>query len=275
MNSHRENAPLVELVAELRWEPTTGTPLQPLAQTGSFPNLDFNLTGMDQFYLRFGVAVQKEGYTELVRLVPPGIPFLIKHQIAFRFNKLEPEGKPKSLYQLGPGVFTANAVPPYESWSQFAPVVKQGVEALLQSRPETERDLPFTLLTLRYIDAFNDSHTSGMDDMSFLKTLGVDITIPESLAKHLRPEAKVKPAVQLQIPMGDGLLMTFNYGFGNANGKDAILMDTTINTTLGVRADLDAVMDAFGVAHEAISTTFKEMVKPIDHLIPIQKGGAR
>ncbi|MCG9027009.1 TIGR04255 family protein [Laribacter hongkongensis] len=267
MSASRENAPLVELVAELRWNPS----VEPSEQMTGGPSLTFiaaHSSAPESFFMRFAGLAHSLGHTDQERVVPLGFPMLA-HQTVHRFKRQE-EGSVRSLYQVGPGIFSANAVPPYESWhKKFEQVVHQGVEALLKSRPEAEADAIFTGLSLRYIDAFNASHTGGRDIESFLKDVfKISVDVPHAWSQHLYPESKIKPMIQLQIPMKDGFVMQVGIGEGIVNSQPAILLDTSVSATLPVPAKLDAVMTSFNLAHDAIAATFEELIQPIEHLIP-------
>jgi uncharacterized protein (TIGR04255 family) len=272
MNTSRANAPLVELIAELRWEPiNSGGVSVPTPGSGLTFISGPQSTAPDEFFMRFGAGIHQSGYTETERLVPPGFPFL-QGQPVYRFKESR-EGSLRSLYQIGLGLFTANAVPPYETWTEFRPVVQTGVEALLAARAEGERDKPITLVNLRYIDAFEASHTEGRNIGQFLgEVLGLSVAVPDALSQHLRPDSIPKPSVQLQIPMNDGKLMTLSVAEGTANGRPAILMDTLVATTLPLPANIESIMEAFNAAHDAINSTFSKLIQPISHLMPrVQK----
>jgi len=270
MSTSRENAPLVELIAELRWEPAhqTGLPMQVPGLGSTFMiGPGPQASKVDEFFIHFGSEIRKTGHTETERLVPPGLPFLA-HQPIFRFRKSRAETL-QSLYQLGLGLFSANAVPPYETWKDFRPVVESGVEGMLQARPMEERDKPIVLASLRYIDAFTTKLTEGRDIVRFLQeVMNISISIPVAPSQHLQPGTNAKPVIQLQIPMKEGLVMTFGIGEGMANGEAAILMDTNVASTLPTKPNVVAIMQVFDDAHDAIDNTFSKLIIPIEHLMP-------
>lgn len=268
MTASRVNAPLVELVAELRWEPfIQGGMAIPTPGPGQTFMVGPQATAPDEFFMRFGAEIHRSGYTETERLVPPGFPFM-QGQPIYRFKEKR-DGSPQSLFQVGLGLFSANAVPPYETWTEFRPVVRAGVEAMLAARSTEERDRPITLVNLRYIDAFEAGLTEGRDIGRFLgEVLGISITVPRALTQHLRSDSIPKQSIQLQIPMNDGKLMTLAVAEGSANGRTAILMDTIVATTLPLPPSIDSIMQAFEAAHDAIDSSFSELIKPINHLMP-------
>ncbi len=272
MSSTLENAPLVELIAELRWDSQAAL-RAPVAGGAGHAFMANSAGALDGFFMRFGGAVSILGYSESERLVPVQFP-TFAHQPIYRF-KQKGDGETRSLYQVGGGIFSANAVPPYRSWSTFEPVVRKGVDALLKSRNDNEATSPFTAISLRYIDAFGPDLTGDRSVNEFFsQVLGVSIGVPEALAQHLRTEASITPVLQLQIPMKDSMVMSVSLGEGVANGKKAIMMDTSVATTLAVPADIDEVVNVFNIAHEAIARSFLQLTRPIAHLMSSTDNGA-
>lgn len=266
MSLPRKNAPLVELIAELRWDPKPEH--EGMTQMPSGPTFIAAQGKVESFFMKFAMEANVLGHGEPERLVPPGFP-VIASQPVVRLRRRE-DGQPKTLYQVGPGIFSANAVPPYESWSgRFRKVVEQGVAALIKTRPMEEQDSPFTGLTLRYIDAFDERHTEGKSLDAFIRDVfKIEISWPEAITQHLAEGACVVPMVQLQIPMADGLVMALSVGQGVIDGRAVILLDSSVATTFPVSPKLDAVMEGFQTAHDAIAATFKPLIKPIEHLMP-------
>jgi uncharacterized protein (TIGR04255 family) len=265
VSSSLENAPLLELIAELRWRPT-GLPHADEAAAGP-AIIPAQTNGLHEFFMRFGGEVHGAGYSEVKRLVPEQFPMLA-HQPIYRFNS-QGDGGTKSLYQVGPGLFSANAVPPYESWTSFGPLVLSGVEALLKSRDVAERDAPFLGATLRYLDAFGPLLTEGRDSATFVQeVLGIQITLPAALTQHLQAGAVWKPFFQFHIPVRPSVLFAVAIGDGIANDTPAVLMDTAVSFALPIAPDADEVMAAFNEAHGVIASSFKKLMAPIAHLMP-------
>ena len=262
MGEHLENAPLLEIIAELRWTPKldgsiTSGPNMPVF----FPT---NPAGLDEFITKFAAGVP-QAFSDAERLVPPNFP-LMMHQPIYRLRH-RAEAKTASIFQVGAGLFSANAVPPYESWEDFREVIKEGVKSLLAARPAQEQELPFSL-TLRYIDAFDKRHAEGRSLAKFVsEILGIGVTLPTGLTQHLVAGEEAKPTLQVQIPMLKGMVMTFGIGEGFANGQQVILADTSVLTSLDIPANVDAVMETFDFAHQCVSASFKSMTQPIRHLM--------
>src|ERR1700679_367307 len=110
-------APLVEIVVDLRWRPVVQpVPTQPV---GPQPTASAFLPTpqIENLIHRFGGEVYKRGFQRAERLVPSGL-FVLPGQPLSRFKKADVDNV---LYQIGVGMFSANAVPPYRSWEQFTP----------------------------------------------------------------------------------------------------------------------------------------------------------
>jgi len=259
----------VELIVELRWLPPYAASQQPqqiipTIVTGGATNR------ADEFFMQFGVAANVLGYKEVERMGMVGFPFVL-HQPVFRFRP-PASASDGSLYQVGVGLFTANAVPPYESWEKFSPIVSKGIKALLESRPEGERESDFLSVSLRYIDAFKPQHTGGKDLTDFLEgVFGFKIEIPNVIAGYIPQGMKSKPMLQLQVPLAGGLIMNLGIGEGYTPDGQAIMMDTNVSSSVAVDANLPSVMAVLNSAHEVIRSTFTELIKPIEHLMPLKK----
>lgn len=267
-NASRDNSPLVELVAEIRWLPPA--PSSPPQQLGA--GVTFIASGpsrVDEFFMQFGAKASALGYTEVERLGMAGFP-LVMHQPVFRFKK-SGAAEDGSLFQVGPGLFTANAFPPYKSWERFGPLVREGVRAMLATRPREERAAPFIGASLRYIDAFTPSHTEGRDVMTFLREVfRIEVSIPDALSRHLLLGSTIVPLLQLQVPMSNGFQMNLAIGEGTSPNGQTIMMDTSVAAG-ALPADENAVMDALNVAHDSIRESFEALIQPIDHLMPRSK----
>ena len=116
------NPPLVELVAELRWTPAgVGAP----APAAGVKLIQFPLASehAEQTFTNFSNQVAAQGFGNSERLVPVGFPYL-PFMVVYRFRKPPAQGE-NFLYQIGWGVFSANALPPYRDWDSFRPIVER------------------------------------------------------------------------------------------------------------------------------------------------------
>jgi uncharacterized protein (TIGR04255 family) len=224
------------------------------------------------FSCGLGGAIYQQGFDRAERLIPTGFPLTLFHPV-YRYRK-STEADASVLFQGGPGIFSANAIPPYRSWDTFSPVVQAGIEALLKAREETEKMLPFTSVSLRYIDAFKPELTEGRDIVAFIRdVLGITVALPQALTKHMQTGTSAKPTLQFAVPLSNGMFMNINIGEGLVHNEAVIIMDTTIATTTEVPSDRGALMTALNSARTIIHEMFFDITKPIEKLMqPTDRG---
>ena len=272
-----KNAPLVEIIAELRWQPphfvfqsaqAEGAPMSPL-----MPLSMFDASRAEEFYMRFGGVAYQAGFQRSERLIPPGFP-VQPGQPVYRYKPVETASNElmrSALLQVGPGVFTANAIPPYKSWTEFSPIVARGIDALLHSRDDSEKALPFSGVSLRYIDAFGPGLRTTRTPSQFIgEVLGFAVSLPGSVAEHSDNLEAVTSQLQFVIPVRGGMTMSLAVGEGLFNGEAAVIMDTTVSVSGDVPNTAGAVMDALNAAREVIHSMFVGATKTIQaEMIPV------
>ncbi len=258
-----EKPPLVELIAELRW----GTPsFQNSAFSPGFsPNLTVSHDQHDEFIRCFGKQAAHLGFSRSERLIPlnfPAMPF----QPIFRYPRESSSGG-TNVYQVGKGIFSAHATPPYRSWKNFSPVVMEGVKILLECRLENEKHLPFNVLNLRYIDAFTHSLTQDCKTIEFVsKILGFGIKIPDAILNHAKDIDGIIPFIQLTVPISYGLIHVV-IADGKVNNEPSIICDTTISRTDITNPSIENVMETFDSIHDLMREIFLGMTEPIHDLM--------
>jgi uncharacterized protein (TIGR04255 family) len=254
------NPPLVELIAELRWIPGAESPSIPVP-----PGTNQLLQGIaiqfplrspyqEESFSRFSNKVAEKGFGISERLVPVGFP-LLPFTVVYRFRKPPAAGE-NYLYQIGPGLFSANALPPYRNWDSFRPIVREGVQALLESRHSTE-NTPFERVILRYIDLFSEEFTEGKRSLRFLNdVLGLKLELPNTLKEQISDINGVQSGIQLSMPLRNGLAMNLTLQDGAAAGKPGILMSTEVLTVQPTASEISNIMQTLENAHSSIRTTF-------------------
>ena len=263
-------APLVELITELRWVPQGSTALEPAAapQQSILPTVFFGGTKQEEFYMRLGGALHKSGFNRSERLSPAGMPFVL-HQPVYRFRS-EAEETASVIYQVGYGVFSIHAIPPYHSWAKFFPFVKAGIEVLLESRLDADAKQPFTQATLRYIDFFGEELMQGRDIPAFMSQIfGISMTLPVALAKAAASKEVKSLLTKVVVPIEIGDL-TLSAGDGKFNNQPGILLDTIASSGAEIVPSLDAIMKIFESAYSVIHKLFLEITKPIHELMKPQ-----
>lgn len=257
------NAPLIEIIAELRWVP--GPPAHEPSLTTNSPNILPLPEGgrQDEFFMHFGGEVYQHDFQRSERVVPPAFPYM-RHQVVFRYRRKSGS----ELFQIGAGLFTANAVPPYRSWIEFEPEVTKGVDALLKTRDQAECDRPFTAVSLRYIDAFRGLHMSHRAPNDFLRdVLGFSVLLPETLSAQIADGQSPRAAMQISMPLRNSLELNVSVGEGSANNEPALIMDTAVAATEPVPPTTESVMKTLNAAHAVIHDLFVALTKPIHNVL--------
>lgn len=251
------NPPLVELIAELRW----ALPAVPVPQQGVMvPVQVATMNAHEEFFMRFAAKVSKDGFDSFERVVPSGFP-TFPYQPVYRYRYGAPD-MGTALYQLGAGLYSANITPPYDNWEKFKPVVARGLEAMLNSRPAVEANSPFSVCSLRYIDAFHEDLTEGMSSHQFAtEVLGFQLDPPPVVKSLVASGNVVRPTAEFLIPLGDNLSMVLKVGDGNVNGNPALIVDTAVVFAAEVDARVDAAMSVLDNAHDIIRKVFLQMTE--------------
>lgn len=264
------HAPLIELIAELRWSVPNSMGLTPGFQPpaglipANVPFLGLDQGRLDQFVSAFSEECFKHGIQSVERLIPPGFPIRFG-QVSTRLKKspASPE-----LYQVGPGVFTANAIPPYDSWSAFSPFLEKGIEILLESRIDGERDLPFTGVSLQYVDSFDPRLTGGMPAAKFVRdVLGFGIDAPPAIRALVAENEYVNSTLQMNAALSNGLSLSLSLGEGIANNVVGIILHTTIVASSPVEPSVKALMSVLHNAQDAQHAIFEGIAQSIKHLM--------
>ncbi len=252
-------APLVELIAELRW----GEALNISAGDSlSAIQPDLPTSKDEEIYMQFGAAVSAIGYGRFERVLPPGFPRLHGHVVC-RYRPTNPSEQ-APLFQLGPGVFTANALPPYKSWASFSPVVRKGIDCLFKAYDVAQMPAPaFNAVLVRYIDAFGDDLTAGRNVQAFLReVMGLNIVLPDVLLTVALDANDIQPLLHLAIPVSLGRL-EIKIAEGKKSNERAIMLDTAILIQNAIGSNADAAMQALTEGRQLIHDLFRGLTKPI------------
>lgn len=265
------NAPLIELIAELRWDiPNAlglppGLVLPPGISPAQIPFFGFDQSRIDSFFMRFSGEAYKAGVPlqHVERTVPSGLP-LAPGQVVHRF-KSEPSSA--EIYQIGGGVFTANAVPPYHSWTKFKPFLEKGIDLLLLARPEDEAKAQLQV-SLQYVDAYGPSITQGLTSEKFIQEkLGLKVSVPQAIESLFAVDGNRALSLQFNAELGSNLVMFMSVSDGAVANEPAVIVHTNIQTTVKVEASKDSIMEALNAAQDIQHKIFEGFIPNIKNLV--------
>lgn len=265
------DSPLVELIAELRWWPASVPQVHIQGPAiGQQPLFGISSTQEEEVFMRFGGEVYKNGFTRAERLSPPGSMQVVGQAVS-RYRK--DDAGVSELLQIGPGVFTANALPPYKSWQTFSPTVRIGVDALFKSRSEADNARAFSNMSLRYVNAFSSKYWGGGSAESFLsEKLGLSINAPEGVVGVRSPDGIIQHAGQVIIPVADGASVAVSFGQAVVNGEPSVMLELAYLRSGEIHANVDAVMDRFNGARDVLHGIFVSMTASIQsRLSPMEE----
>lgn len=247
--------PLIHIAAEVRWELTTVETNTPGPRRFPVP---VGIASHEIQFMTFAGKAGAKGFSIVERVIPPGLPFFA-HQIAYRYRNPN-SAVSGPLFQLGPGIFSVEMVPPYKSWDSFVPHIRQGLELLDESWPAGQTK-SFTAARLRYVDAFSEEHRQGKSTLKFLaENLGIRISLPEVLTKVGTNNEAVQSTFSVVIPIHRGALeLKVNEGW-HRNAR-ALIMQTMVS--INEPFAMSQIVPALDEAHRIINESFVAMTEPM------------
>jgi uncharacterized protein (TIGR04255 family) len=267
MKERFEFPPLVELIAEIRWN----------VEANQAPNVPFfHDSGShlyEEFFSRLLAELDGQGYGTSERMVPIGFPLMNQHPV-IRYQKSGKhtsgqDSSASTLFQAGVGIFTVNAVQPYKSWEQFRPVVEIGLQALMSSAPNCKSG--FTV-SLRYVDAFKEELTEGRTHRQFLEEiLGIQVIVPESLRKISVDGSTVIPMLHMVTPLSFGTLQ-IQFAEGELSGEKVFLMENVVTVSEEYDGDVAKMMHGLDQARAIVHESFVGMTRPLHTKMKLSEG---
>lgn len=254
--SRLPNAPLVEVVFELKWKLAGDDKIPPpfRQDPGYLPCLDSFIPAMKEF-----------GFPEHKRIQPEASFMTPGYSIEYRFYRRADQGFP--LIQIGPGLLAVNESSEYV-WSEFKQRCLGATNRLLSSYPKlrTHPFLPIGL-ELRYVDAFKPSPSAGEDFLNFLsRSTNFNLSLPDHLTSGSYGAAKAG-GINLTFPVKGNKDTNFVMvvSTGEVSGVQSIILQSSINTSLPPSglgtSPKKAVARWLEDAHSCTSPFFKAFVK--------------
>jgi uncharacterized protein (TIGR04255 family) len=270
-----EKPPLIELVAEFRWYGT-----DPNGQNVIDPNaIAVSGSELELFYDTFRQIVAERGFNTSERLIPNGFPHPMQQPV-IRYRNSD-AAKANAVLQIGVGLMSVHALPPYENWEAFRPVIETALSSLIETRrrvvdnrlKELPRPLPltedkeFVAISLRYIDSFGPEMSRGRTIRQFFdEVLGVKVTIPKAISDQVADPASISVSLQMKTTLENGGQLQMGLG-PNPNDSQSIVMDTIVLCEERVRWNLEGPMALLERSHDSIRQLFVGMTTPIHDLM--------
>ena len=261
-----EKAPLVEIIAELRWGNPPQLASQPEGVQVPFQLRAFNLNKLEEFFMRFGGIIYQSGFDRAERLVPPN------------FESQSPNlyidtGKaPRSI-----PLCCINSARSFFLHMQSHLIVRGTISLPLlnrASRPSCKREMSWSghcpLSRSAYVTSTRSSLNSPVAAISAIlleRFRDFNVELPQVISKQIEAGKSVKPALQFVVPLSNGMVMTLGVQEGIVSNEPATIMDITIANGTEVPADADKLMGALNAARTIIHDVFFEVTKPIHALM--------
>ncbi|RVC75352.1 TIGR04255 family protein [Mesorhizobium sp. M4A.F.Ca.ET.022.05.2.1] len=245
-----EHAPLTEVIAEIHW---ALTPLQ-MAPGAA----------IDPFYSlledRLTSQLAQSGYVHIETRVPDEVPREMLAHAVVRLFRTSPSTWP--VYQIGPGVFTANVVPPYGGWSKFRPFLRQGLDYLLGAYPDKAHLRPERIV-LRYVNAFGPEHGLITPANFISEYVGLSVSWPDAVGEVSNQSNDVSLTGDLRLPIADlpGAIGLISWKEGTRpSGDKVVVLNLSVNAPLASTIDVELWSKTFDSAHAVISKLFEGII---------------
>ncbi len=259
-----EKSPVLEIIAELRWN--SNNPMANNQVANQTMTLFYN-NNFEEMYKRFSDKIAGHDYVRSERLIPQNFP-ASTFQPVYRFKKVEAQNP--TLIQIGEGLISIHALPPYQSWVNFSPDVSNSINAILESRNDSDKNKDFSKISLRYINIFYPELLQGNSVENFIENiLCFKIITPDGISKHQISKDTV--TIQLSIKSSDDLTININVGKRNVNNSDCVLLDFIVESSTNINTDHDEIMGVFNKAHDLIHRIFIDITEPIHQLMKVKE----
>lgn len=232
------NAPLVEVVFELRWDINSQNDL-----------IDFQYLHGDLY------SIIKDSFPIRENLVPADIPFEALRSIPiFRFRRSE---NSYPLIQIGPGVISFNTVDEFYEWESFRDDVNALIDNINKIYPKFES--LSKKISLIYIDFFKFDK-SNINSLEFINK-NFNINISSNILTGYTEKILNEVNYTFDYLVNDNSLsLNITDGKINDNNFDGLVLQTRVNSLLATfnTVELKSWLDT---SHELSSDTFKSIIK--------------
>ena len=253
------NAPLAEVVFEMRWGLQGEAEAHPLLQVDP---------GYSLLADQFTHAARKAGFPVMKEL--HSVHEVTAHSVVRRFYRAQDRNFP--LWQIGPGIFAVNDSSQYK-WDQFKKMALRATDVLLSSYPKMKS---FALrpihLELRYIDIFDQELVGTVDLLEFARgATHFDLSLPAFLAEKQQFSRPLSGRFVFEVPLKRmrGTTLRIDFGSGQRAGEAIVRLESKVLTT-GETVPTLSRRDTFKKrlsawlegAHDVTSPLFRAIVRP-------------
>jgi uncharacterized protein (TIGR04255 family) len=218
---------------------------------------------IDPFYpmllQKFTAAMAETGFGIVESRVPDDAPIeLLAYQATRMFRQAANQWP---VFQIGPGVFTANVVPPYGGWSSFVPHIEKGLSKLYSSYPD-EFMLP-QRATLRYLNAFKSSHGMSSPPTFIRNCLKLVCPLPDQIVSAAEGgKDAILQTGNIRIPLAiipnaTGRIL---WGAGRHNNEEAVTLELRVEMSATGEKSPSYVLSQLNKAHSTISVWFEALI---------------
>lgn len=251
------NAPLVEVVFELRWalEGQDDVPVQ-IRHDPAFHLLAYEFS--ENAKAR-GWGVRRE-----MAKSPTGP---LGHSIQYRYYRDENSSFP--ILQIGPGIFAYNESTNYE-WSSYRNSLREAARVLLSSYPKSKAlKIKPVHLELRYVNSFGNKLLGHNDLLQFLKNDTKLALEPNTFLKSDALIGAFEGVISMRRQLSKDTMSTFivDIGTGKSSNSPSIVVNSKVvkksthvdlgNNSRSIIANLIQWID---VAHEVTHAFFLDFV---------------
>ena len=216
-----ENAPLIEVIAEIHWA------LKPL-QLDPHSKLDPHY---ESFIFDFQHYLSKFQFTHIQELIPKDVPIeILPNQPRIRIRSA-PDMWP--LAQAGPGIITANIVPPYNGWKEYEEFIFNLINGLYECYPLASNTLFIEKLHLRYIDGFDHSFGFAQYSKFAADMLGIKSPLSDEFLRNCtKSESELTYVLEcrFQNASPDGATGKIKITPGTKNNFTALIMEMSCDS---------------------------------------------
>ncbi len=166
---------------------------------------------------------------------------------------------------MGSNTLSIHAVPPYEDWAKFAPIVRKVLDVVQQVRSDDAP--PFNVAVLRYINYFGPRFLSDFSPTAFAREkLGFVAALPPRISS-LGSGGVNNQSLQVSFDTPAGQRVQLVVAEGQSPEGTVLVVDSSVGTYGNIASDTDAIFAVFNSAHDVTREAFLGMTEQIQDLL--------